>query len=368
MALSKDWLRRKQQVVTQPFVHAVTRSAIPVVLSDPNEDDNPIIFANDSFLEMTGYPEEEVLGRNCRFLQGADTDRAVLASLREALRALESVSVELKNYRKDGSAFWNELHVAPVFGANGEVIYFIGSQVDVTERVEARERLEESHEDLERRVEERTRQLEGAAEQSALLAREVAHRVRNSLTLLASLVELQRRSVREPGAHAILGEMLGRIRAVARIQGVLEEVAVGDRAVELTRVLETLREDLDRIALAEVRLEAGADLRVRPETALPLALAVTELVLNAEKHAFAGCGGAVTIRLDRPDGEAMIAVEDDGCGLPDGFDPRRSRGTGMLVVRTQVEQVGGRVEVGTGAAGGASFRLYVPLTDGATDA
>jgi PAS domain S-box-containing protein len=102
------------------------------VLTDPRLDDNPIVYANDSFVQMTGYPLDEVLGRNCRFLQGPDTDRAEIARLRRAVEEEDPVTVEVVNHRRDGTPFVNEVHVAPVRDAEGRVVRFVGVQIDVT--------------------------------------------------------------------------------------------------------------------------------------------------------------------------------------------------------------------------------------------
>ena len=90
------------------------------------------MYVNQSFLDMTGYTADEVLGRNCRFLQGRETDPAAIDELRQAVRENRPATVELRNYRRDGSAFWNEVHISPVRDERGEVVRFVGVQVDVT--------------------------------------------------------------------------------------------------------------------------------------------------------------------------------------------------------------------------------------------
>jgi PAS domain S-box-containing protein len=102
------------------------------VLTDPRLDDNPIVYANASFVEMTGFPLDEVLGRNCRFLQGPDTEREAVARLRRAVEEEDPVTVEVVNRRRDGTPFVNEVHVAPVRDAEGRVVRFVGVQIDVT--------------------------------------------------------------------------------------------------------------------------------------------------------------------------------------------------------------------------------------------
>ena len=105
-----------------------------MILTDPRQNDNPIVFANKAFLDLTGYEESEIVGRNCRFLQGADTDRGAVSDLREAVKHREAISLEILNYKRDGTAFWNAVFIAPVFDDHGELIYFFASQLDVTRR------------------------------------------------------------------------------------------------------------------------------------------------------------------------------------------------------------------------------------------
>ena len=105
---------------------------MPMVITDPRQPDNPIVFVNDSFCRLSGYERAEILGRNCRFLQGPDTDPEALQAIREAVREKRSVQVDLRNYRKNGEPFWNRLLLGPVNGADGEPAYFFASQIDVT--------------------------------------------------------------------------------------------------------------------------------------------------------------------------------------------------------------------------------------------
>lgn len=113
---------------------AVETALVPMVLSDPNQPDNPLVFVNRAFQELSGYSAEELIGRNCRFLQGPETDPRHITKLRDAIAAREEVSVDILNYRRDGTSFVNELYVTPVFGRDGGLRYFFGSQVDSTLR------------------------------------------------------------------------------------------------------------------------------------------------------------------------------------------------------------------------------------------
>ena len=122
-----------------PFAAFVRATRMPMVVSDPRQPDNPIVFVNDSFCRLTGYPREMIVGRNCRFLQGPETDPATVARIRDAVRAREAIEIDIRNHRRDGTPFWNRLLMAPVRDQAGDVAYFIASQVDVTLE---RERLE----------------------------------------------------------------------------------------------------------------------------------------------------------------------------------------------------------------------------------
>ena len=124
------------------FEQALAQADMAVCITDPRLPDNPIVFANEAFLNITGYRLTEVLGRNCRFLQGAGTNQEHIQRLRDALKNETSILVELQNYRKDGTPFWNALHVGPIFNEAGELIYFFGSQMDVSEVHDAREQPE----------------------------------------------------------------------------------------------------------------------------------------------------------------------------------------------------------------------------------
>ncbi len=112
-----------------------------ITISDLGQDDNPIVYANDGFARLTGYGVDEALGRNCRFLQGPDTDPAAVERLRNAVRQGEACTVDILNYRKDGSPFWNRLAITPVRGADGELTHFVGIQSDITARKNAEEKL-----------------------------------------------------------------------------------------------------------------------------------------------------------------------------------------------------------------------------------
>ncbi|WP_231503165.1 SpoIIE family protein phosphatase [Blastococcus sp. URHD0036] len=114
---------------------AVIATDITFTISDPRRPDDPLIWVNPSFTRITGYSYDEAVGRNCRFLQGPATDPAAVDEIRAALAERRTLTTTLLNYRKDGTAFWNQLSISPVFDGEGELVSFVGVQTDVTERV-----------------------------------------------------------------------------------------------------------------------------------------------------------------------------------------------------------------------------------------
>ncbi|HYO87832.1 MAG TPA: PAS domain-containing protein, partial [Candidatus Limnocylindrales bacterium] len=128
---------------------ALGAASCGIAIADARLPDMPLIYVNDAFSAISGYSAEEVLGRNCRFLQGDDRDQDAVRQIRAAIRAGESCSVVLRNYRKDGVLFWNELHMAAVHDEAGQLTHFVGVQTDITARVEAEEALVQEQERLE---------------------------------------------------------------------------------------------------------------------------------------------------------------------------------------------------------------------------
>lgn len=128
------------------YKQAVNATNEGVLITDTSKQDNPIIFCNEGFEELTGYSEEEVLGRNCRFLQNDDREQEAVSKLRYLIDAKQKGKVRIRNYRRDGTMFWNELSIAPIKDENGKSDYFVGIQRDITKLVETRQQLRKEKE------------------------------------------------------------------------------------------------------------------------------------------------------------------------------------------------------------------------------
>ncbi|TVP84887.1 MAG: PAS domain-containing protein [Thioalkalivibrio sp.] len=121
---------------------AVDASNDGIVIAEQEGHDNILIYVNRAFEELTGYTSDEILYRDCRFLQGDDTEQEGVQQIRDALEKGDPCRVILRNYRKDGSLFWNELSITPVYNDDDRLTYYIGIQKDITARVEAEARAE----------------------------------------------------------------------------------------------------------------------------------------------------------------------------------------------------------------------------------
>lgn len=369
------------------FFAAVKTTRMPMIVTDPRQPDNPIVFCNEAFSFMTGYSEEEILGTNCRFLQGPETDRDVVAQVRAAVERRDEIAVELLNYRKNGSTFWNALFVSPVYDDAGELVYFFSSQLDISRRREAEDALHEAQK----------------MEAVGKLTGGIAHDFNNLLQVIigyADILEARidagdrsgRRAVEAIGAAAARGATLTQqLLAFARKQ------ELRDRLLNFNQLIEDFRPILKRTAGEDVvirqRLEENLwNCRIDPVQA---EMALLNIVSNArEAIARQGTGGAITIATrnmiqssDQPEGPTnlepgeyvAVRIGDDGPGIDAAiadkvFDPffttkemGKGAGLGLAMVYGFMRQSGGLATVDTEAEGGAALSLYFPRAAGVTE-
>jgi PAS domain S-box-containing protein len=253
---------------------SVERTRMPMIVSDPLQPDNPIVLANSAFLKLTGYTADEVVGRNCRFLQGPRTDPAAIQTLRDRLAEGGDITIELLNYRKDGTAFWNELHISPIHDDDGQLVYHFASQMDVTDRRQA-----QALEQVEHR-----------------LLKEVDHRAKNALALVQGIVRLSQADDSASYARAVQG----RVDSLARAHGLL--AAGGWQDVDLDTIVRAEMEPFGR-----KQIMAGGDpIAIPPAQVQPLALVLHEMLSNAVVHgSLSAPNGRVDIRWWMPDAESV---------------------------------------------------------------
>ncbi len=368
------------------FFAAVKTTRMPMIVTDPRQPDNPIVFCNEAFSFMTGYSEQEILGTNCRFLQGPETDRDVVAQVRAAVERRDEIAVELLNYRKNGSTFWNALFVSPVYDDAGELVYFFSSQLDISRRREAEDALHEAQK----------------MEAVGKLTGGIAHDFNNLLQVIigyADILEARvdendrsgRRAVEAIGAAAARGATLTQqLLAFARKQ------ELRDRLLNFNQLIEDFRPILNRTAgdrvVVRQRLEENLwNCRIDPVQA---EMALLNIVTNArEALARDGGQGEITISTrnmiqspDDPEGPAnlepgeyvVVRIADDGPGIDPRiadkiFDPFfttkemvKGAGLGLAMVYGFMRQSGGLATAEPDAEG-AAITLYFPRAAGVTE-
>ena len=349
-----------QRGQTDP-IHAAMRSTrMAMVVTDPKLPDNPIIFANDAFLKLTGYARDEVTGRNCRFLQGADTDQAASLYIRDAIANNRDIAIDLLNYRKDGTPFWNALYLSPVPDAAGVPQYYFASQIDVTTRKQQEFTAQESQQNLERLVAMRTQELEDALHRSTLLLHEVDHRVKNNLQMVSAMLMLQSMSIPDDRIKNTLQSMLDRVEAMGLVHKRLYQsdnimdFDIGEFAREIATnlVAATGRDDIK----LSVEVES---VKIKADHAASIALVINETITNALKHGFPiGRCGDLHIKV-KPVSEACeISIRDDGTGMPSG-PPRKN--FGKTLIETLIKQLKATIEWSPGCPG-TLVKIVLPVT------
>ena len=349
-------------------------SGIATVLTDPKRPDDPIVFANDAFCELTGFAAGEIIGRNCRFLQAPEADPATIRTLREALVARRPISIEILNRKRDGTLFWNALCLAPVFDADGELRHFVGNQIDVSQR---------------RTAEQALHQLQ-KMEAIGQLTGGVAHDFNNLLTVIMGSVEaLRRNNLPEASRSRYIdaigttadraAKLTGQLLAFARKQPV--EPIVFNSSDQVRRTVDMLR------TIVGSRVEITTELVSGPcfvkgdisqfETALVnlavngrdamhgqghLTISVKRVSESPERR------GQGAVQRDR----IAVAVTDTGAGIPSDrleqiFQPlyttkQAGAGTGLGLAQVQgfAKQTGGEVRVESEVNRGTTFTLFLP--------
>ncbi|WP_377278304.1 PAS domain-containing protein [Rhizobium sp. R86522] len=324
-----------------PFAAAFKATRMPMLITDPRQPDNPIIFCNQAFSNLTGYSTDELIGRNCRLLQGPETDIGAIARLREAISAERDLAIDILNYRKDGSQFWNALFVSPVRDADGEVVYFFASQLDFTTIKSKELDLAEARQSAEREVARRTHDLSEALKAQTLLVHEVDHRVKNNLLTIASIVKLQARMSEDDLVKRTLFSVLNRVEALSTVQRKLFTSSDLGR-FDVSDFAKDLIEDLVG-ALKRDDIRVTTDLSpvlVPAVKASPLALIINELVLDAVRRGLSDGGGDIHLQVRRTNGHFVIRVTDTT--KPVSVNPEEEA-FGKLMLETCAKQLGAKI-------------------------
>ena len=373
-----DTDRRRSEAAMRMRDRAIQAVSEGILITDANQPDNPIVFAGHGFERMTGYPADDVMGKNCRFLQGDDTDLDTVTALRAAVHDGRECTVEILNYKRDGTPFWNALSITPVRDDWGKVVQFVGVQTDVTEK---RELLQAFHQ---------AQKMESIGR----LAGGVAHDFNNILTVINGFSDLL---LMDPDLSDEHREMVAEIKAA------------GDRATGLTRqllafsrkeIVEPVVLDLNRVVAESekmLRRLIGEDIELAAVLApdAPRVKAdpgqIDQVLMNLCVNARDAmpAGGKLTIEthliemdagpLDDPDlppgRYAQLCVTDTGTGMTDEVKtrifepffttkgPGGGTGLGLATVYGIVKQANGRVSAYSEVGVGTTFKVYLPAVD-----
>jgi PAS domain S-box-containing protein len=367
------------------FFSAVQTTRMPMIITDPHQPDNPIIFANRAFVEMTGYALDELVGRNCRFLQGPETNRDAIAEVRQAILEQRDAAVEVLNYRKDGSSFWNALFVSPVFDDKGNLVYFFGSQLDVSRRRDAEDSLRQAQKM------EALGQLTGG----------IAHDFNNLLQVMSGYLEVILHATSgDPDTSPLIHRAATNAHAAAGKAATLTQQLLAfsrrqkleGRTVNLNGLVSSMVEMASKTLGGDVGLkmdlaEGLGNCKVDPTQA---EVALLNLLINA-RDALQGrddrqvtlttrnveVSESSTSHYDQlPPGRfVMVCVSDNGHGMPQEIQERvldpffttkeegKGTGLGLSMVYGFAKQSGGTVRIHSKENHGTRVCLYFPASD-----
>ncbi|MEA1834861.1 hybrid sensor histidine kinase/response regulator [Methylobacterium durans] len=365
------------------FFAAVETTRMPMIVTDPHQPDNPIIFVNRAFERMTGYTRQELIGTNCRFLQGPETDRETVDEVRAAIAEHREFATEILNYRKDGSSFWNALFVSPVFNRSGDLVYFFGSQLDVSRRRDAEESLHQAQK----------------MESLGQLTGGIAHDFNNLLQVISGHNEVMLALIDHPDID------VGRLRRAGEaVRDASERAAklthqllafsrkqrLEGRLLNLNGLVQSMSDMAERSLGDHVvlRQDLAPDLwntRIDPTQA---EVALLNVLLNA-RDAMTG-GGTVTVKTENlliededaalyktvgPGAYVVISVTDTGSGMAPEILTRvmepffttkgegKGTGLGLAMVYGFAKQSGGSVKIYSEVGHGTTVRLLFPASD-----
>jgi PAS domain S-box-containing protein len=324
-----------------PFVVAGETTRMAMVFTDAREFDNPIIFANDSFLSLTGYGREEVLGQSFNFIMAHAADAEALAQIEAEFEGKSDGGTEIRYHRKDGSEFWAALFISPVRDESGDIVQYFASFVDLTKHKE-----EEA--------------------QSRMLIDELNHRVKNTLSTVQSIVWQALRTTSDP--KGIRESIETRLFALSRSHDLLTR-----ENWESVGLLDVIHDALEPFVVADGRAErlviTGKNVRFPPKAALALSIAFNELATNAVKYgAFSNEAGSILVTWTiepKPEGNRLVLQWQETGGPP--VTPPSRKGFGSLVLgRGLAHELEGTVHLDY-RSDGLVCTMTIPAPSGAND-
>jgi PAS domain S-box-containing protein len=322
-----------------------------ITISDAKQADNPLIYVNKSFLRMTGYSYAEVIGKNCRFLQGANVDQPGLQAIRKGIKEKQPVVAELINYRKTGEAFWNKLSITPIFDALGNLTHYIGVQDDLTiiKEKEAIEQQAHNQKQLTKAI------LNAQEEERAFIGRELHDNI-NQLMVAARL------------SLNMMDEPALKEKAIADTKMILDKAIKDIRQLSHSLVGPqwdglTLRQSLEELLCMfasgnnfQTSISwIGSEEELEENKKIVVYRIVQEQLNNIIKYAKAQ-HVSLSLLIDKE--TLKVSIQDDG----EGFESsQQTTGIGLRNMQTRLEMVGGTMNINTAIGKGCQLNIVLPL-------
>ncbi len=364
---------------------AIESTVNGIIITDPRQDGHPITYANQGFVKLTGYSREEIIGQNCKFLQGPETDTETVQQIRSALDKGKPLRVSILNYRKNETTFWNDLQIAPVFDAAGQLTNFVGVQHDITDQMVAQQALIEANEASNRANE---------AKNSFLAT--MSHELRTPMTAVLGFAEMLSGESDKPDFQekvdtikrngTYLLSLLNDILDLSKIEA--GKMHFERRRLDIRRVVR----DVDTLMQPRAA-EANIPLRFEYATQLPAEITADEvrvrqilvnLISNAIKFTESGEIRVTTVMIHDGDAPRLeIKVTDTGIGINPAqmqrlFVPfnqaskqttRKFGGTGLglSICKRLAEGMGCTIRAESEPGQGSRFTLSLPVTTDQAD-
>jgi PAS domain S-box-containing protein len=367
-----DTVRPLNNLSVEVLKSTFEASRTPLIVTDYSLPDNPIIYSNQAFLDLTGYDMDEIVGRNCRFLQGDDSEKKGVQALHEAVHNGTHTRTLIKNYTKDGREFWNDLLISPIRDKEGNITHFMGMQLDVTDRVLAEQRLQE-----------RTRELQEANQELEQFTYAASHDLQEPLRMVKSylqLIEKRYSATLDDDAQTFLAyaaEGADRMQSLIYDLLTLSRISNAEDRYIPTDMNAIVRRALDNLVVM-IR-ESGADISVDNLPTLPvdpgqMTQLFQNLISNGMKYSRPGVAPVISITATARKGGYTFAVRDNGIGIEKQHFERifvvfqrlhtrteyAGTGIGLAIVSKIIDRHGGRIWVESKYGDGATFKFTIP--------
>lgn len=323
-------VEEEKQLKLYESVVTNTQESVVITEAEPTElPGRKILYVNEAFTKLTGYTQDEVLGRTLGFLNGPKTDEDTLEELRNAIEKFEPVEVEFINYKKNGSEFWVNTSMVPVSDSKGNYTHWVAIGRDVTSRRNYEEEIQTS-----------------LAEKETLLA-EIHHRVKNNLAVISGMMQLQAFESENKDLQEKLFDSVSRIKTMATVHELLyhtNSFSNIDFSETLKYLIRSVSETLQ--GSDDIKVDINSEsLQLNINQAIPVSLIANEVLTNTYKHGFKNRKqGRIHIEFWEEQDQVLLEIEDDGAGLPADFDKNNLSSMGLKLISVLSDQINAKYD------------------------